>query len=260
MKHIVESRSLLITLINNNFKKQYLGSYLGLLWAFVQPITFILVIWFVFEVGLRIGPVESGAPFFLWLICGMIPWFFFADAVSTGTSAVISNRFLVRKIAFKVAVLPIVPIGSALIIHFFLFMMLITAFILYGYMPTIYWLQAPYFVFCTVILVLGLSWLTSALRVFIKDVGNLVGVILQIGFWATPIFWSLNLVPDKYHYIVDLNPMAYIINGYRGAFIDQVWFLEDIKATLFFWAITAIIFVLGVIVFKRLRPHFGDVL
>ncbi|WP_434997449.1 ABC transporter permease [Vibrio scophthalmi] len=261
LMHVVESRSLLITLIYNNFKQQYLGSYLGLLWAFVQPMVFILVIWFVFDVGFRSGPVDSGAPFFLWLICGMIPWFFIADAIQSGTSAVTSNKFLVKKVAFRVGVLPIVPIGSSLIIHAVLFMMLIIAFLLYGYKPTIYWLQIPYFVFSSIMIVLGLSWLTSALRVFVKDIGNLVGVILQIGFWATPIFWASNIIPEKYRFIVELNPMAYIINGYRAALIEQVWFFGGgMFTTYYFWGVTAIILLGGIIVFKRLRPHFGDVL
>lgn len=260
LKHIIEARQLLFTLINNDFKKKYLGSYLGLLWAFIQPITFILVIWFVFEIGFRSGIVSGDTPFFLWLICGMIPWFFFADAVSSGTHAVISNNFLVRKVAFRVGVLPLVPIGSAFIIHLFLFVLLITAFLLYGKMPSIYWLQAPYFIVCSVLLILGISWLTSALRVFIKDVGNSVGVILQIGFWATPIFWSPDLMPEKYQFIIKLNPMAYIINGYRDTFVNHVWFWENSMVTLYFWGTTAIILVIGIIVFKRLRPHFGDVL
>ena len=260
LKHIVESRQLLFTLIKNDFKKQYLGSYLGLLWAFIQPITFISVIWFVFEIGFRTGAVTGDTPFFLWLICGMIPWFFFADAVSSGTSAIVANNFLVKKVAFRVGILPLVPIGSAFIIHLFLFILLIVAFLLYGKVPSIYWLQFPYFIACSVLLILGLSWLTSALRVFIKDVGNFVGVILQIGFWATPIFWSLDQVPEKYQYIIKLNPMAYIINGYRDTFVNHVWFWESGKVTLYFWGTTAIILVVGIIVFKRLRPHFGDVL
>ncbi len=97
LKHIFETRRLLLTLIKNDFKKQYLGSYLGLLWAFIQPIAFIVVIWFVFEIGFRSGTVMGDTPFFLWLICGMIPWFFFADAVSSGTSAIVANNFLVKK-------------------------------------------------------------------------------------------------------------------------------------------------------------------
>jgi len=77
LKHIVQSRELLIALIKNDFRKQHLGSYLGLMWAFVQPLTFIVVIWFVFEIGFRSGPTTDGTPFFLWLICGMVPWFFY---------------------------------------------------------------------------------------------------------------------------------------------------------------------------------------
>ena len=127
-------------------------------------------------------------------------------------------------------------------------------------MPSIYWLQAPYFIACTVFLVLGISWLTSAFRVFIKDVGNFITVIIQIGFWATPIFWSRDLVPEKYEYIIEFNPMAYIINGYRDTFINHVWFWENGAVTFYFWGIVAIILVVGIIVFKRLRPHFGDVL
>lgn len=260
LKHIIQSRQLLFTLIKNDFKKQYLGSYLGLLWAFIQPITFILVIWFVFEIGFRSGAVAGDTPFFLWLICGMIPWFFFADAVSSGTNAVIANNFLVKKIAFRVGILPLVPIGSSFIIHLFLFSFLILAFLLYGKTPSIYWLQLPYFITCSILLILGLSWLTSSLRVFIKDIGNLVGVILQIGFWATPILWSLELVPENYQYIIQLNPMAYIINGYRDTFINHVWFWDAGMTILYFWGITAIILVTGIIIFKRLRPHFGDVL
>lgn len=260
LKHIIENRQLLFTLIKNDFKKQYLGSYLGLLWAFIQPITFILVIWFVFEIGFRSGAVAGDTPFFLWLICGMIPWSFFADAVSSGTNAVIANNFLVKKIAFRVGILPLVPIGSSFIIHLFLFLSLIVAFLLYGKTPSLYWLQLPYFIICSLLLILGLSWLTSALIVFIKDIGNLVGVILQIGFWATPIFWSLDLVPEKYQYIIKLNPMAYIINGYRDTLINHVWFWEKGMVTLYFWGITVIILVAAIIIFKRLRPHFGDVL
>jgi ABC-type polysaccharide/polyol phosphate export permease len=110
------------------------------------------------------------------------------------------------------------------------------------------------------LLVLGLSWLASALRVFIKDIGNFVAVVLQIGFWATPIFWSIDLVPEKYQFIIKLNPMAYIINGYRDTFINQAWFWENQLVALYFWLLTMAILVTGIIVFKRLRPHFGDVL
>lgn len=260
LKHINASKQLLLVLIKNDFKKQYLGSYIGLAWAFIQPLTFMVIIWFVFEIGFRSSPVIGDIPFFLWLICGMIPWFFFADAVTSGTNAIVSNSFLVKKVAFRVSILPLVQIGSSLIIHIFLVFFLIAAFLVYGKLPSIYWLQLPYYIFCSIILVLGISWLTSALRVFIKDVGNIIGVLIQIGFWATPIFWSLELLPNKYQYIIKLNPVFYIVNGYRNTFINHIWFWESYKVTPYFLISTSFLFILGAIIFKRLRPHFGDVL
>jgi ABC-type polysaccharide/polyol phosphate export permease len=260
LQHIGENRTLLFQLTKNEFKKAYLGSYLGLLWAILQPLSFILVIWFVFEIGFRSGPVTGDTPFFLWLLTGMVPWFFFSNAVMAGTNAIIGSAYLVKKVAFRVSILPLVQIGSALIVHLMLIAILIIAFLLYGKYPTIYWLQLPYFIVCTVILTLGISWLTSALRVFIKDIGNLIGIILQLGFWGTPIFWSLDLVPQNYQYLIKLNPMFYIVDGYRDTFINNVWFWEQYKVTPYFLITTTVLFVVGAVVFKRLRPHFGDVL
>jgi len=249
-----------VALIKNDFKKEYLGSYFGLVWAFIQPLSFMVVIWFVFEIGFRAGPVTGDTPFFLWLICGMIPWFFIANAITSGTNSIVTNSFLVKKVAFRVSILPLVEIGSAFLIHLGLVIFLIFVFLAYGFTPTFYWLQLPYFILCSFVLVLGISWLTASIRVFVKDVGNFVGVLLQIGFWATPIFWELSMVPEKYQWIIKLNPAFYIINGYRDTFINQMWFWETYKATPYFLVTTAFFFVVGAIVFKRLRPHFGDVL
>lgn len=260
LKHIYSSRELLLALIKNDFRKQYLGSYLGLVWAFVQPLTFIVVIWFVFEIGFRAGPATDGTPFFLWLICGMIPWFFIANALTSGTGAVVNNSFLVKKVAFRISILPLVEIGSALIIHLALVAFLVIAFLLYGYMPTMYWLQLPYYIVCSAVLILGFSWLTSAIRVFVKDIGQFIAVLMQIGFWATPIFWNIEMIPGKYQWILKLNPAFYIVDGYRNTFIKQVWFWEHMNITLYYFGLTLFCLGLGAIVFKRLRPHFGDVL
>ena len=258
--HLIENQKLIVTLIKNDFKKQYLGSYLGLFWAFAQPLTFILVIWFVFDVGFRAAPVSGDTPYFLWLITGIIPWFFFADAVSTGTNSIISNDFLVKKVAFRVSILPLVQIGSAFIIHIFLLSFLIIAFLLYGYTPTLYWLQIPYYLALLIAFVLGVTWLTSSIRVFIKDIGSAIGIIIQIGFWATPIFWNISSIPMKYQQIIKLNPMTYIVDGFRDTFVNHVWFWEHPLYTLYFYIVTLFVIIVGAIVFRKLRPHFGDVL
>lgn len=259
LKHIVESKELLSTMVKNEFKKQYLGSYLGLVWVFIQPLTFMLIIWFVFEIGFRSGPVGE-APLFLWLISAMIPWFFFADALSQGTNSVVDNSFLVKKVAFRVSILPLVQIGSVLTIHIVLIGFLIVMFLVYGYTPSLYWLQLPFYILCSILLVLGMVWTTSAIRVFVKDMGNFIGVIIQIGFWFTPIFWQISMIPEKYQWIIKLNPMFYIVEGYRDTFINNIWFWEHWRLTPYFFVVTAVLLTVGAITFKRLRPHFGDVL
>jgi len=260
IKHIYNNKTLLITLIKNDFRKDYLGSYFGILWAFIQPISFMFVIWFVFQIGFRARPVEGNVPFFLWLIAAMIPWNFISSAIMSGMNSVVSYSFLVRKVAFRVSILPLVKIGSVLIIHFGLVLFLFFITLIYGFAVSIYWLEIVYYIFASVVLILGMSWFLSSLKVFVQDIGNFVGILLQFGFWLTPIFWNISIVPKKYQFIIKLNPFFYIIQGYRDSFIYHVWFWERWKISIYFWVVALLFFIVGAIVFKRLRPHFGDVL
>jgi len=259
IKALYNSKTLIITLSKNDFKEQFLGSYLGILWAVLRPSLFMLIVWFVFSVGFK-GHTDSDIPFVLYLMCGYIPWFFFSDAISGGMNSIVANKFLVKKVNFRVSILPIVKILSVLYLHFILLAILIFVFFLYGYTPSIYWLQLPFYTFMMFLLVLGIVWLVSALRVFTKDIAQIIGVILQLGFWVTPIFWSIDKVPEKYMVFLKLNPMIFIIDGYRNSFINHIWFWEEYKYTPYFIAVTVFFLVLGAVVFRKLRPHFGDVL
>lgn len=256
---IISSRKLIWELTKKDFKSRYLGSYLGIIWAFIQPTITIIIFWFVFQVGFKSTPVDN-FPFILWLISGMIPWFFFSDSLSNATNSVLESSYLVKKVVFRVSVLPIIKILSALMIHIFFILFLLIMFAVYGYKPNIYNIQVIYYLFATIILVIGLSWITSALVIFLRDIGQVVAMLLQFGFWLTPIFWSLNLVPEKYHGLIKLNPMFYIIEGYRDTFIYHKWFWQHLYLTAYFWLVTLILFSIGAILFKRLRPHFADVL
>lgn len=260
LQHIYNSRELLCSLIKNDFRKQYLGSYLGLVWAFAQPITYLLVIWFVFEVGFKAPANSSGIPYFLWLACGMVPWLFISSVITSGTGAVANNAYMVKKVAFRVSILPLVEIGSAAIIHVGLVIFLVAALLIHGFRPSLYWLQLPFFFLATVAWLLGLTWVTSALRVFIKDIGNLMAVVVQLGFWATPIFWSIDMLPAQLQTIFEVSPAYYLVNGYRDTFVTEVWFWERPEQLLTFSGITLASLLAGALVFRRLRPHFGDVL
>ena len=256
---IIQNYKLLWSLTKNDFKQKYLGNFLGMTWAFIQPTITILIFWFVFQVGFKSKPVDN-FPFILWLVSGMFPWFFFAEAITNGTNSILANSFLVKKIVFRVSLLPIVPLLSALVVHIFFIFMMFAMFIAYGYMPEIYWLQILYYLFAASMLILGLSWITASVVVFFRDMGQFVAMFVQFGFWMTPIFWSITMIPERYRWLIKLNPVDYIIEGYRNSMIYHKWFWEDMTTTLYFWTVTGVIFVIGGLTFRRLRPHFADVL
>lgn len=258
-RNLIKDRNLILQLAKNDFKVKYLGSYLGVFWAFVHPITMILIYWFVFTIGFRTMPIDD-VPFVLWLVAGIIPWFFISEAISSGTSAILDNNYLVKKVVFRVSVLPIIKIISALFIHIIFILIVFCIFFLYGYNLTVYHLQVFYFLFASIALVYGISLITSSLIVFSRDVGQFVSVALQFGFWLTPIFWSFAIVPLNLQLLFKLNPIYYIVEGYRNTFIYQRWFWEDPLLTIYFWIVTFVIIGIGIILFKKLRPHFSDVL
>lgn len=259
VRDLFRSRELLFELTKRDFKARYLGSYLGLLWAFVQPSITILVLWFVFQVGFKAQPVDD-FPFILWIMCGMIPWFFFADSLAGATTSIMDNSFLVKKVVFRVSILPIVKILSALIIHVFFIGILFAVYFIYGYEVSIYHVQIAYYLLAIIILNLGLSWATSSIIIFMKDMGQIVSILLQFGFWLTPIFWSIKMVPIKYQIFIKLNPIYYVIEGYREAIIYHRWFWENMIMTIYFWVIALSVFICGALLFWKLKPHFADVL
>ncbi len=250
---------LLFSLTKNDFKQKYLGSYLGILWAFIQPTITVLIFWFVFQVGFKAQPIND-VPFILWLIAGMFPWFFFTDAVSNATNSVMENSYLVKKIVFKVAFLPLIKIFSALAVHLFFIVFMYILYMVYGYSFDLHWLQAFYYLFSMIVLILGISYITSAVVIFFRDIGQLVAMLLQFGFWMTPIFWVIGTIPQKYHFWLKLNPLVYIIEGYRDSMINHIWFWEKPMMTLYFWILVLLMLAIGFSTFKKLKPHFADVL
>jgi teichoic acid transport system permease protein len=254
-----KSRSVVWTLAKKDFTKRYVGSYFGIVWMFIQPIMTILIFYFVFQVGFRSVPAGN-APYVLWLTAGIVPWFFFSDAWGYATQSYYEYNYLVKKVVFRTSIIPVIKIVSSLIVHSIFILIMFVLYICYGYAPTIYWIQCIYYSFCVFVLLWGLSYLTASIAVFFKDMTQTVGIFLQFGMWLVPIMWELGMFPAKYNWIFKLNPLYYVVYGYRDCMINGVWFFDHKLLTLYFWATTLVIFVLGSVVFKRLKPHFADVL
>ena len=257
---IYHDRTMFWNLVKNDFQARFAGSYFGAFWAFVQPCITVLLYWFVFQIGLRAGDV-SDYPFILFLMSGLIPWFYFSEALSGATNSLVEYSYLVKKVIFNIGILPAIKVASSIFVHLFfvLFILIVTS--AYGFTLDVYVLQLVYYIFCMVFIVLGISYITSACTAFFKDMTQIVNIVLNIGIWITPIMWNpVGVLSETLQIVFRLNPIYYIIDGFRDALLVKMWFWEKPAWTIYFWAISILIYALGTKMFNKLKVHFADVL
>lgn len=258
-RDIFHYRQMLAALAKREVASMYVGSFLGFFWTFIHPAVMILVFWFVFSVGFRAKPMND-VPFVVWLTCGMAPWFLFASIFSSTTSVIVQYGHLIKKTVFPSQILVVVKILSNMVGHG-AFLALVLLLIAFNRMPfSLYYLQALYYLICLLVLASGLGWLLSSLNVYARDVGQLVPVIVQVGFWGSAIFWDMSIMPQNVQLILKLNPVYYVIQGYRDSFIYFVPFWHHGAYTIYFWAFAILSLLTGGWVFRRLKPQFADVL
>jgi len=259
LKNLFLKRSAVYELAKRDFQSQNKSTYLGIVWGYIQPLTYILVLVLVFNIGLRMNP-GGAVPFVVFLISGIIAWQFFGGTLSSLTGVVKSHSFLVRKGNFSLSILHIASLLSSFVPHLGLITAAIIIAWVYGLPPSLYTLQIVYYMLAMFFLLLGLGWITSATSIFVQDVSNVVTIIIQFGFWFTPIIWNIDRIPQKYRWLIKLNPMCYIVTGYRDSIIYKIPFWTKPTDTLYFWVFTLFTLLIGVIVFRRLKPHFGEVI
>lgn len=259
MVELYQKRTIVLGLAVRSFKQQYMGSALGLFWAILEPLIFISILYTIFSIGLKSGPV-SDMPFSVYLISGMVAWLYFSNTLSRSLNSVSEYAYLVNNAEFRNDFLPIVNLVSNMMLHVVFVVLAIVVAWVQGYHPTLYTFQVIYYFFAMVVLLLGLSWITSATNIFLKDVSKIVAIMIQFGFWLTPIFWNINMVPEKYHWMLKLNPILYVVQGYRESLVLQTPFWHHPWEMLFYWVFALMMLVIGGIVFNKLQPHFGDML
>lgn len=257
---ITHNKKMLATLSKNDFKMKYAASNFGIFWAFVQPVVTIMIYVFVFQIGFKAAGTDNGYPYVLFLVAGIVPWFFFNEALMNSTNCLIEYSYLVKKVVFNINILPIVKVMSALFIHLFFVILSIGIFAVNGKMPNIYYIQILYYMICVICFVVALSYLTAAITPFFPDFSQIMIIIIQIGMWMIPIMWDEKIIAPAHRWILKLNPMYYIVNGYRDSLIYRIWFWEKPNLSLYFWGITVAIFLIGYRTFRKLKSHFADVL
>jgi teichoic acid transport system permease protein len=200
-------------------------------------------------------------PFVVYLTSGLVPWFFFSEAVTQSTNALLEYNYLVKKVVFKISILPLIKIIAACFIHVFFVAVLLVIYFIYGYGFTPYLFQLVYYSLCMFVLVLALSYTFCSVVIFFRDLSQIVAIALQIGMWATPIMWSITRIEGTvFETIFKLNPLYYIVNGYRQSLFGQTWFFED-WSTMGYYAIVMIVMIfLAALSYKKLYKEIPDVM
>jgi ABC-type polysaccharide/polyol phosphate export permease len=240
--------------------KRYSGSALGVMWSLVKPIIFVFAYWFAVAVGIRGGRPIGTIPYILWLIPGIMPWFYISDALTIGGSAVRANAHFVTKMVYPVATLPISEVLSLFFVHFMMMCLSTAVFVLSGFGLSVYFLQLPYYFLCCLVFTAVMATLISALTAVSQDVQQAIKSLMTLFFWLTPVLWSADNVGSPIKQIILANPIYYIISGYRNSYVNQRWFFQDWQYTIYFWLAMVVLALLASYLFAKLEPEFADVL
>ena len=260
VKSLIKNKDLILYLTKNDFKKKFAGSTLGVFWAFAQPMVTVLLYWFVFT-HIRDGSNDA-YPYILFLLGGLVPWFYFSESIVSATNCFMEYSYLVKKVVFDIEVLPVIKLLSGLITHVFFMAITLLLMLILGVMPTFNSIGFIYYTFCLFMFLFGLTYLTSSINVFLPDLGQFISTILQALMWLTPILWNYETTFTTFSFriIFKLNPLFYIVQGYRAVLFEGQNIFYNPKLMIYFWVFTIALLVVGNIVFKKLRPHFSDVL
>lgn len=252
LKDLYNYRELLKTNIKKDIGGKYKKSALGILWSFINPLLQIVVYAWVFQVILK-SDIEN---YVVYLCCGIIPWQFFSSVVLRGAATIVDNGNIIKKVYFPREILPISVVSSECV-NFCISTIIILGFVIFGGIGlsmNIFW----YFLILAIqfIVSIGIAFITSSLTVYFRDLQHILGIIIQLLFYATPIAYSIKQVPENLQWIVKINPMSYLIDGYREIFYNKA--MPDFYGLGIALSIGIGLCIIGFFTFKKLERRFAE--
>ena len=251
-KELYEYRQLLKSNISKEVRGKYKGSFLGILWSFVNPLLMTLVYAIVFPFLLK----SSQPHYTTFIVIAIIPWTWFTYTIMSGTNTFLVNAGIIKKVYFPRKILPISIVTSGLI-NYLISCIIIGIFLLFsGIGFSIYILYLPLIVLIQYILQLGIIFITSSIDVYIRDAEYIINFIVQMVFYATPVLYSIDMFPEKFRWILRLNPLATIIESYRNIFYYKT--NPDFKMLGITFIVSFIILIVGYAIFEKLKKGFAE--
>lgn len=213
-KEIYKYREFLKNNVLKDLRTRYKGSFFGFLWTLLNPLLMLIVYSTLFSIILKM-PVDN---YPIFLFCTLLSWIFFQSTVQTSSSIIVNSGNLIKKVYFPHEIMPISVVLGGLLNYLFGLVVLIPALIMYGYYPNIHYLWLPVLILIQFIFTLAISFFVAALTVFFRDMEHMLNIFLSALLYLTPVMYPLSMIPDKYLWLYNWNPMAILISSYRSVF------------------------------------------
>ncbi|QFT90688.1 Teichoic acid translocation permease protein TagG [Bacillus sp. THAF10] len=246
--------------LNNN-------TFLGFWWEVLNPLILISIYWFVFGFGIfsNRGNIElygTEIDFLPWMLSGIVVWFFISPAILQSSKSIYSKIKIISKMSFPMSVIPTYVIMSKIYQHIVLLLIIIVMLIYLDFPINIHYLQLPYFIFCTVILLMAIGFITSTLTTLLRDIQMVIQAIVRVLIYMTPFLWPpYHMKPEIIVTIMKLNPLFYLAEGYRASLLGLAWYpVEHWQYTIYFWVVTITLLMMGSFLHLKFRKRFVDFL
>lgn len=257
---LVAHRKVIQSFVRRDLQGRYVNSVMGLSWAIIQPVSLLVLYTFVFSVvlGVRLGTNGSTTSFAFYLFCGMLPWLAFAEGVTRSASVILDHGHLLKKVVFPSEILPAYVVASALVTEFIGLGIFLVASAAFFRAPGWTVLLLPVVIAFQVMFTLGLGWFLASLNVFLRDVGQFLGLGLTLWMLVTPIFYAPEMMPARFRFLLAWNPLHYLVQGYRDVLLDHR--VPDLSHLGTLGVIAVAAFVAGNWFFRRSKNAFVDVI
>jgi ABC-type polysaccharide/polyol phosphate export permease len=253
-------RALIWSFVKRDLLARYKGSTVGLFWSVIHPLIMLGLYTFVFStiMKVRVGASEGTEQFALYLFCGLLPWNAFAEGLNRSTGVILENANLIKRAVFPSEILPVYPVIAGIVTELIGFAILVAALLLMGHPIRPVMLLLPVILLLQVVLTTGLAWIIAGTTVFVRDLGQILGVALTLGIFLTPIFYPPSVVPQGMQVFLTVNPMYALVEAYRSVILRGEF--PAVGGVVFLASIGIVAFLVGYRLFSRMQPAFADVL
>lgn len=260
LQKIYVQRGLIRNFVVRDLRQRYIGSLMGFFWSVIHPIVLLVSYTFVFMLVFNVRPKpETGTTSFpLFLFCGILPWLFFQDTLQRSSTILIDNANLVTKTIFPTEILPLSVLLAGVVNHLIGFAILLSILLFTGGGISVFILLIPVYFFVLMLWTLGLAWIVASLNVFLRDIAQMLSVVLTFWFWFTPIFYTPDQFPARLRFLLQWNPMAYVVIAYRDCMLRM--HLPSLSGLAVLTITSVVVFAAGGLFFRYTKREFVDVL